>query len=447
MDRGDARRWGLPVALLSAAVVLLVVSALALWPRAGRAVARPARTAVAAALPVSLSQNSLTAAITKSQQRLKQVPRDDRAWAALGAAYVQQARVTADPSFYPKAEGALKRSLALNSSDNWAALAGLGALANARHDFAGALVWGRKAAVVNGFSDFVYGVIADAQTQLGDYPAARASIQRMLDLKPGVSSFTRASYDFEEHGQVGPAADALTRALQQASDRADIAFCRYYLGELAFDRGDLAGAAKEYASGLAADPSYTPLLAGRAKVSAALGHSAPALRDYATVVQRVPLPQFVVEYGELLQSLGRTREAQQQYALLATEQRLFAANGVTDDLTGAQFAADHGAPADAVRHARAEWERRHSVLVADALAWALHRAGADAEALTYAHRATALGWHNAAFFYHRGMIEAALGQRDAARADLSLALRTNPHFSPLQAPVARQALTRLGGSA
>jgi len=441
------RRWVLPVALLAAAAILITLSAVSLLPRADRATPRVAAAAAATQPAAATSRNSLTQTISKAQARLRQVPRDYATWAQLGAAYVQQARVTGDPSYYPKSEGALKQSLTLNSSDNWQGLAGLGALANARHEFAQALVWGRKAVAIDSYSDYSYGVIADAQTQLGDYSGARASIQKMLDLKPGISSFTRASYDFEEHGQIGPAHDALTQALAQASDPADIAFCRYYLGELAYDQGDLTEAASQYQRGLAADASYTPLLQGRAKVEAATGSTAAAVADYTTVVQRVPQPQFVVEYGELLQSLGRTREAQQQYALLATEEALFKANGVTDDLTGAQFDADHGSAADSVKQARAEWARRHSVIVADALGWALHRAGQDTEALAFAQKANSLGWRNAGFFYHRGMIEKSLGNRAAARADLALALRTNPHFSLLQAPVARQALTQLGGAA
>jgi len=44
---------------------------------------------------------------------------------------------------------------------------------------------------------------------------------------------------------------------------------------------------------------------------------------------------------------------------------------------------------------------------------------------------------------HRGMIESALGLTRAARTDLASALRINPWFSPLQAPVARAELSRL----
>jgi hypothetical protein len=67
-----------------------------------------------------------------------------------------------------------------------------------------------------------------------------------------------------------------------------------------------------------------------------------------------------------------------------------------------------------------------------AYAWALHKNGRDAEALDYAREATSTGMRNALFSFHRGMIEAALGQNNAARTDLTGALAVNPHFNPLQ---------------
>ena len=63
---------------------------------------------------------------------------------------MQEARVTADPTYYPKAEGVLDRSLErCTRSDNEGALVGMAALAAARHDFAGALRYGERARAVN----------------------------------------------------------------------------------------------------------------------------------------------------------------------------------------------------------------------------------------------------------------------------------------------------------
>ncbi|NUU21355.1 MAG: hypothetical protein HOV68_07540, partial [Streptomycetaceae bacterium] len=141
---------------------------------------------------------------------------------------------------------------------------------------------------------------------------------------------------------------------------------------------------------------------------AALGRRDEALSEYAAATAALPIPQFLVEYGELLDSAGRSGEARAQYDLAAASFGLLEANGASDDLARAQFEADHGDPAEALRRAQAEWGRRQSVFVADALAWALHRNGRDAEALAYARRALADGWHDPLPLRHLTEIEAAL---------------------------------------
>ncbi len=50
------------------------------------------------------------------------------------------------------------------------------------------------------------------------------------------------------------------------------------------------------------------------------------------MVSRVPQPQYLAEYIELLRADGRTGEAAAQRKLLASERKLMADNGVVDDL-------------------------------------------------------------------------------------------------------------------
>ncbi len=320
----------------------------------------------------------------------------------------------------------------------------LGALANARHDFAGARDQARAALAVDGYSADAYGVLADAQTQLGDSAAATDAVQRMLDLRPGLAAYARASYDLELHGRTDDATALMRRALDAATDPHDIAFCRNQLGELAWQRGDVAGARREYTAGLAADPTSVALRRGLAQVDAADGHLDAALAGYADVTGRAPTPGYLIEYADLLRLAGRPADAMTQLSLADAAVQLFTANGGVDGLATASLDLATGRAADAVTAARAEWARRQHVDVADTLAWALHAAGKDAEALGYARRVAGTGARNASYAYHLGAIEAALGQRDAARADLTRALTTNPYFSPLEAPVARQLLTKVG---
>lgn len=436
LERPGRRRW-LGVALAVAGVVL---GAVVLTGGATDAPTGPAGAGLARA---AVQADPLETSIRRAQERLRERPDDALTWAQLGGAYVERARISASPVYYSRAEGALDRSMQLQPADNAEAMIGLGALATSRHDFAAARDWAHRARELRPATAAVYGVLADALTQLGDTEGATAAIQRMLDLHPGIAAFTRASYDLELHGRVADARAALERALVDAISPTDIAFCRYYLGELAFNSGDLGEAARQYEWGLAAAPDDVALLAGTARIDAAHGRTDEALSIYRDVTARLPLPQYLQEYGELLAVAGRSEQARQQFDLYRTQQELYQAQGGADDLAVALFLADHGDPAQALRHAEAEWARRQSVFTADALAWALHAAGRDREALGFADRAAALGWRNATLAYHRGMILRGLGRDDEARTALRDALAINPHFSPLHAPRAEQALAAL----
>jgi tetratricopeptide (TPR) repeat protein len=250
----------------------------------------------------------------------------------------------------------------------------------------------------------------------------------MLDLSPTLPALSRAAYDLEQRGALSAARQLLGDALAESFEPASIGFLRAQLGELALNTGDLATADGHYRAGLAADPGNAPLLHGRAKVAALRGKTDAALRDYADLVERVPNPQYLVEYGEVLRKAGREDEAAAQFEVVETVQRLFTANGGQDDLSLAEYEADHGSPDKAVELAQREWDRRQFAVVADALAWALHRAGKSKEALTYANRALAGGWRNALFAFHRSEIHRALGNTAKARADAALVETYNPAF-------------------
>jgi tetratricopeptide (TPR) repeat protein len=393
--------------------------------------------------PATSTVDLLDQSISRSQERLRRVPGDWETWASLGLSHLERARISSDPTYYPKAEAAALRSLQVRADGNYQALIALGALANARHDFATGREQALAAIELNAYSSEAYAVLADAETQLGHPEAATDALQRVLDLRPALSGYARASYDLEQRGQVVEASDLMRRALDVAVDRYDIAFCRNQLGDLALSIGDTATAGTEYAAGLAADPTSVTLLRGQARLAAMTGRVDDALGGYATITRRAPTPSYLLEYAELLRASGRGDEARIQLRLATAAHQLFTANGGVDGLAGAAIAEANGDVPGAVREARAEWSRRQFVDVADTLGWALHRSNEDAEALGYARRAFDTGARSAGYAYHLGMIELALGDRASARTHLSLALRLNPRFSPVDAPLARTALAGL----
>ena len=387
---------------------------------------------------------SLAQVIAGLQARLRVLPQDWQSFASLGSAYVQEARITADPSYYPKAQEALQRSLSIQPRGNFPALTGLGALALARHDFSGALALGQRAMALNPYNAAIRGVIGDAYIELGRYPEAFGAFQKMIDLRPNLSSWARVSYARELDGDVAGARQAMETALQESGSAEDRAWVLNQLGELAFNGGDLAGAARFYGESHQVDPAFVPPLAGLAKVTAARGDLTAAISQYVAVTARYPLPEYVVALADLYTVTRQPSLLQRQVGLVRAEETLFKANGVNVDLEIALFDADHHLElSQGLAAARAEWGRRHSIHVADALSWELYANGRPGEAMTYANQALHLGTRSALFHFHRAMIERALGQTGAARADLEAVQAINPHFSTLWAAPAEQFLARL----
>jgi tetratricopeptide (TPR) repeat protein len=439
-------------------VVLIAAGALGLWlsSRSGvpqaPALATERLQAAAAQRPVDKTDQ----VIWDYQQRIRQMPGDVQSYAVLGAAYIQKARDTGDPTYYGKAQAVLDEALKRDPR-NVEALIGAGTLANARHQFREALQLGEQARVINPTVPRIYGVIADAQTELGMYDEAIQTLQTMIDMRPDLSSYSRISYARELHGDIEGAIEAMQDAVTAGGPATEnSAWVRVQLGNLYFTQGDLARAEQEYQRTLTVLPDYVYAQAGLGRVRAAQGKLDEAISFYQNAIARMPLPEFVIALGETEQAAGRSTEAAQQYELVRAMQQLFKANGVDTDLELALFDADHPStdlkggrddPAGTVALARAAYARRPSVKAADALAWALFKAGQIAEARRYAGEALRLGTHDPLMLYHAGMIAQAQGDSVAARDWLARSLERNPSFSPLYAPLARQALANLSTAA
>lgn len=390
------------------------------------------------------SGRALDPIIASLQGRLRENGDDWRSHADLGLAYLQKGRLTADPTWYTKAEGVLSRSLALKSGANSSAVLGMGILSLARHEFAEALEWGQQAKVLDPHDAHARGVIGDALVELGRYGDAVRAFQGMVDLRPDLGSYARVSYARELHGDVSGAIEAMSEALAAAGGvPEDAAWVASELGDLYLGSGRVARAEREYRRGAYLAPEYVLPQVGLAKVAAVRGDMDEATQGLAGVVDRYPAPEFVILLGDLYAAAGREVESDQQYELVRAMQQLYRDNGVNTDLEMALFDADHGVGLEgALERARAEYRRRQSIHSADALAWTLYAKGQFGEAARYAREALRLGTRDPLLHFHAGMIAFRLGNRAEAERHLSSALAINPNFSFLHRDVAARTLDR-----
>ncbi|MFD4274303.1 tetratricopeptide repeat protein [Streptomyces cyaneofuscatus] len=404
-----------------------------------------AEAAATAGSPASLSD--LTALIGDRQKWVEAHPGDAPSWATLGSAYVEWGRRSADAAYFGRAEEALKRSLEEQPGErgNGEAWVGMAALANARHDFLAAKRWGETVRKQDPKTWSVYPVLIDAYTGLGDVKAATGATEKFGELRKGVPALARTADLYRGQGWREDALATAREAADRATAPAEKAEALHRLGELAWERGEPEEAVAQFDAALRTDAGHHASLAGKARALVALDRTGEAVAAYQSVITKLPRPAYALELGELYASLELDGDARSQYEKLAGLLEQAKAAGVDESVVQSRYESDHGDPAVAVELLRGQWKKQHrSAAVADALGWALHRAGKSEEGLEYAQQAVDTGVRNASYAYHLGMIERELAQYGPARRHLQEALRTNPAFSPLDAPKAREALETLG---
>jgi pentatricopeptide repeat protein len=375
---------------------------------------------------------------------LRADPKSVDASVNLADALLQKVRESGDAALYVRAEQVLDRALRQRPGDG-GALVGMASLALARHDFRQGLALARRAHAAAPGVVRTYGVLVDALVELGRYGAAERTLQRMIDLKPNLASYSRVSYVRELHGDLRGAIEAMGLAVSASGDTPEnLAYVQTLLGNLEFARGDLPAAERAYRRALAGYRDHVPAQAGLARVASARGHLGAAIRRLRSVVARLPLPEYVVALGETELAAGRRTAAARDFDLVRVEERLLRANGVNTDTELALFEANHGDANRALELARRSWQAAPSVRSADALGWALTRARNPRAGLAWGRRALRLGSKDPLFLFHAGISAARAGNRALARRCLAGSLALNPRFSPLYAPRARRALARLG---
>jgi tetratricopeptide (TPR) repeat protein len=420
----------------------LVGGVLAESPSAGAPAAASAASPALADRALAGAAGGVTGGtIARLEEQARLRPGDAGVLVQLGFAYQLRWRESADASYLPRSEAALRRALRAGGDDAGATI-GLGSLALIRHEFGAALRYGRRAQKLLPGSAKPYGVVGDALLELGRYDEAFVAFDRMVSLRPSLSSYARVAYARELTGDPEGALAAMRLALDAAAGQTEpAAFTLVEAAKLELALGRVEPARRDVRAALRALPGYPPALLELARVELAGGRLARATEAARRAAEAVPTTQAVALLAELLERAGKRGEARRQHATVAVVERLLSANGVRVDLESAVYRADRGdAPAATVALARKARADRPSIYGDDALGWALARAGRCDEALAWSARAQRLGTKDPLLFFHRGYAEGCAGDRGAMRTWYGRALALNPEFSARWAPVARRGL-------
>ena len=382
------------------------------------------------------------AEIDAAQKVIEKMPNAANGYNILAIIYIRRARETGDFSLNSKAQTAIDRALELEP-DNSGTKKLQASLLLTFHRFQEALEAGTQLQKAYPQDAFIYGVLTDANVELGNYKEAADAVQQMVDLRPTMESYARVSYIRSHYGDSEGAIDAMKMAARIADpkNKEAQAWCLVHLGNEYFKVGRYEEAGKVYDEALQVFPNYHLALTGKGNARAAAGDYENAAKFLMQSQERVPLTQTVIALGDVYSKIGKAEEARKQYDLAEfIEQKL----GNIDQRTLALLWADHDTKLDEARQiAAAEHEKRKDIYTADIYAWTLYKKGQFEEAKKIITEAMRLKTKDARIFYHAGMIEKGLGNKKAAVEYLQKAVQLNPSFDILQAEAAKSALQEL----
>lgn len=394
---------------------------------------------------IGFSITNTDARIAEYQRAIQSDPSSVEKQNSLAAAYIQKLRETGDGSYLERAGKILDAVLA-HDSVNYEALRLRNEIALNLHQFAAVAEESRKLAAMSPKDPRNWGTLGDALMEMGEYDKAADAYQQMVNVRPGLSSYNRVAFYRFVTGDAEGAIAAMTNAIGAGSRVPEnLAWCLVDLGWMYFKTGKTDEAAAAFGNALRVFPGYHRAYAGMGQVLAAQDRLPQAIESYRLAQAVVPLPEYAAALAELYAISGKEGEGKKQRALLDMLDQIGQAKGETTNRNLALVYADQDRKLDrAMQLAQAELNSRQDVYTYDALAWALYKNGRYAEAETASAQALRMRTAEPVFYFHSGMIAAAVGKKTDAKGYLERALALNPRFDVRQAPIAAKTLAGLG---
>lgn len=371
--------------------------------------------------------------------KLRTNPDDQKSRLLLAEAYLQEGRVTGDHPYYDAAAGQLLQEVLGTDPENFEALCCQASLSLTQHHFSQGLALAQQAQEVNPQSGYVYGLLTDANVELGRYDQAVQMADKMNQLRPDLTAYARVSYLREVFGDVPGAIQAMEMAVKAGYNGLEqTEWCRVALGHLYEVSGHLPEAAGYYQQALVMRPNYAYALAGLARVAA-------ARHEYPTAIKNLNLARALVKDYAFTDELVDVYRLNHQPA----EADKMARASVTMLAEAAQQANDNeqlGHYTDrelayaylktneldkALTHAQIEYARRpDNIDVNETLAWVHYKRGEYQAAQQNMQVARRTNSQNPVLLCRAGLILSKIGQVTEGRALIEKAVRTAPYLNP-----------------
>ncbi len=169
-------------------------------------------------------------------------PEDHESMLYLANIYIQEARISGDHPYYYNAALDLLNNIIKGEPQKqqiqFLTLVTKASVLLSQHQFEAAKQVAEKALSINKKDAKVYGVLCDANLELGNYKEAIKMADKMVSIKPDLRSYARISYLRELHGDIEGAIQAMEMAIKAGlPGQESTAWARNTLAEIYLDYG------------------------------------------------------------------------------------------------------------------------------------------------------------------------------------------------------------------
>jgi len=386
--------------------------------------------------PISTTSEWLNtkAAIQGLQKKLREKPNDIQSKLFLALAYMQEARITGEHPYYYPAALTLIDDILDQKPDNpvivYEATVAKASVQLSLHQFAEALETGKEALQINNRGAAVYGVLCDANVELGNYEEAIQMADQMTALRPDLKSYSRVSYLREIHGDIPGAIEAMELAAKAGFPGLEqTAWTKVTLGNLYEKTGELQKAEFYYRQALTEYDRYAFALGGLGRIALKQNQQQKALQLFTQAANTLPEFTFQEELIRLYQQQGNTKVAQKTMAeLLAGMEEDQEAGHIVDLELANIYLELQKDYKKSLQYAQKEFKRRpENIDVNKALAKAYYKLGNYSQAATHLQKAIRTNSQDVDLMCLNGLINYRLGKLAVGENLIRKSLDINPY--------------------
>ncbi|MDN3657105.1 tetratricopeptide repeat protein [Ferruginibacter paludis] len=371
------------------------------------------------------------------QQKIKANAADTKSTIALANYFILEARATGNYPYYDMAAMKLVNNVLKTDAANFEALTLKSVIYLSQHHFADGLATAEHAGSIIPYNAFVQGILVDGHVEMGNYDSALECAQKMMDIRPDLRSYARASYLREIFGDYPGAIDAMKLAIDAGAPGDEATeWSRIQLGHLYENTGDLKAAEMSYQQALAERPGYMYALAGMARIATASKDYNKAIDYYQQAAKDATSNSFMQELANVYYLAGQKENGTAVTKKLVEDLDKNANAANSDESIGhyadkelAYAYLSAGNKEKALEHALMEYNRRpKNIDVNETLAWMYFENNEPGKALPYLREAMKTNSKNPTLLCRAGLIFAKNGDTVKANKYLQDAVQNNPNI-------------------